>query len=48
MSVIIIITFFITVQTYRSTLQALQQQPVTQDSNDMAYTVMYDSNNNQV
>jgi len=37
MSVIIIIIFFMTIQTYRSTLQQL---PVTQDSNDMTYTVM--------
>jgi len=42
------IIFFITVKTYRSTLQALQQQPVTQDSNDMAHTVTQGSNNNQV
>jgi len=31
---LIIIILFITVTTYRSTLQTLQQQPLTQDSNN--------------
>jgi len=42
--------FFIMIKTYRSTLQTITRQPVTEDSNDRskAYTVSQDSNNNQV